>query len=109
MRTAHHRAGADEAGHARTARKGPRWLNQAAYLFVLAGVGGGLAWIALHHFKRGSALIAGTLLLSAVLRLVLPERRVGMLASGSRFFDVFVLGALGLGVAIIAFWVPQPS
>jgi hypothetical protein len=53
-------------------------------------------------------VISGALLLAALLRLVLPVRRAGLLAVRSRVFDVAVLTTLGLGMLLTAVVVPPP-
>ena len=90
-------------------RPAPRRFGELPFLLVLAGVALGLLVVGLHHFKRGSVLIAGALLVAAVLRLVLPERQAGLLVVRSRPFDVLSLAGLGAGVALIAVVVPPPS
>jgi hypothetical protein len=47
-------------------------------------------------------VIAGALLAGALARLVLPERRVGMLASRRRLPDVAALAILGIGLLVAA-------
>jgi len=79
-----------------------RFTGQLPYWIVLAGVvaglvatrGGGQA------VRGGTLVIAGALLAGAVLRLVLPADRVGMLGSRRRLVDVAVLAALGIGLLI---------
>jgi hypothetical protein len=109
VRTARHGTSADDAGDAPSARGLPRWADQFAYTIVLFGMGGGLTWVALHHFKRGAALIAGALILGGVLRAVLPARVAGLLASRSRVLDAIVFCLLGIGIGVVAYFVPRPS
>jgi hypothetical protein len=52
--------------------------------------------------------MAGVLLMAAVARLVLPERRAGMLRSRRRLVDVAALGALGAGLLIAGLVLPPP-
>lgn len=84
----------------------PRWTGQLAYVLVLCGVAAGLVVVVSDHFKRGSLLIAGTVFVAAVVRLTLPESRVGMLAIRSRALDVLIMLALALGIAVVAVGVP---
>lgn len=91
------------------ARATPGWMNQLAYALVIFGMAGGLAWVSLHHFKRGAALIAGILIVGGALRLVLPARLAGLLASRSRAFDTVLLCLLGIGIGVVAYFVPRPS
>ncbi|MQA83313.1 MAG: DUF3017 domain-containing protein [Streptosporangiales bacterium] len=86
-----------------------RRLGEIPFLLILIGVAVGLATVGMHHFKRGSVLIAAALMLGAVLRLVLPERQAGLLAVRGRAFDVLTFVALGAGIALMAVVVPPPS
>jgi Protein of unknown function (DUF3017) len=60
------------------------------------------------HFRRGTMLISAVMMLAAVARLVLPERRVGMLAMRGRTVDVLVLTMLALSIASVAVGVSPP-
>lgn len=73
---------------------------------VLAGLAGIVYAAALHHWRRGLYVVAIALLLGAVLRLVLPARRVGSLAVRTRATDVLTLTVLAAGVAFLAGAVP---
>jgi hypothetical protein len=78
------------------------WLP---YLIVLAGVAAGMfvIWQGSQYAGRGAGLVGGALLVAAVIRLVLPPRYAGLLASRGRALDVAtyaVLGAAVLGVAL---------
>jgi len=87
------RAGAARGGAARGG-----WLP---YLFALGCALGGLAWMwvgGAHAAKRGTLALAGAMFTAALARLVLPESRIGMLASRKRFMDVITLTALGSGL-----------
>lgn len=84
------------------------WWRQWPIGVVLGGVGIALALIAFDYFRRGSVVLAGSVLLAAFLRLLLPDREAGLLAVRSRRVDVAILGVLGGLLAIFAFWVPPP-
>jgi len=75
---------------------------------VLLCVAAGFAVVLSNHFRRGSVVISGALMLAALLRLVLPVRRAGLLAVRSRFFDVVVLAGMGLAMFLTAVVVPPP-
>ncbi|GAA3970571.1 DUF3017 domain-containing protein [Thermobifida alba] len=94
--------GADPA-----AEEGPGWLDQVPYLLVLATMGAGIVVVAAAYFKRGPAIIAGSLLLGAVLRAVLPTERVGMLAVRRRWVDVATLVTLAVLLIVLAWVAPQ--
>jgi hypothetical protein len=54
-------------------------------------------------------VLAGSVLLAAFLRLLLPSKEAGMLVVRSKQIDVATLGVLGIALTIFAFWVPEPS
>jgi hypothetical protein len=84
-------------------------LGEWPLLAVLGVCVAGLIVVLDNHFRRGTVLFAGGLVLAAGLRLVLPTPDVGSLAVRSRFTDVITLGALGLGVLLTALVVPPPT
>jgi hypothetical protein len=81
----------------------PRWLARLPYAFVLCGVAAGLAVVATNHFRRGSMLIAASVFIGALARLVLPESQVGMLAVRRRWLDVFLMTTAAVGITLVAF------
>ena len=97
-------AGAGEVAvrRAGTQTGGRRWVKQIPYCVVLAGLVAGLATVrgGGQAVKSGTLVIAGALLAGALIRLVLPDGRAGMLASRRRLADVAVLAALGVGLLV---------
>ena len=89
----------------------------AAYLLVLAVgaiglvlmavVGWGRADAAL--FRPGALLVAGAVVLAALLRAMLSDERAGMLALRSRRVDVAVYSSLGVAALVLAIVVPPPA
>jgi hypothetical protein len=79
-----------------------RLTTQLAYWIVLAGVAAGLITIrgGNQAVRGGTLVIAGALLAGALARLVLPDRKVGMLASRRRLIDVAALALLGIGLLV---------
>ena len=77
-------------------------LGELPLALVICGVAAGLVVIALHHFRWGNLLIADSLLAGAVLRLLLPTRRAGLLAVRARFTDVLTMVAMGVGLLVLA-------
>ena len=75
---------------------------------VLVGVAVSLAVVAIGHFRRGSVLLAGAVVLAMFLRLLLRDDEAGMLAVRSKTVDVVSLAVLGIGLAVLAFAVPPP-
>jgi hypothetical protein len=75
---------------------------------VLAGTAAGLAylWRGPENVRGGVLTVAVTLLLAAAARLVLPERRAGLLASRRRFADVAAFSILGLALLVAGLVLP---
>jgi hypothetical protein len=77
-------------------------LHELPLALVISGVALGLVVIGLHHFRWGNLVIAGSLLAGALLRLVLPTRRAGLLAVRARFTDVVTMAVMGAGLLVLA-------
>jgi hypothetical protein len=86
--------------------RAPRLANEWPALLVLAVGLFGVVAAAQHHWRKGLYVAASALLLGAVLRLVLPARRVGSLAVRAKTIDVVTLLVLGAGLALLAGAVP---
>ncbi len=86
-----------------------RWWAQWPLVVVLAGVVASLAVVALDRFRVGSLMLAASLVLAFILRLVLPADRAGMLAVRSKRVDLIVLGTLAAALVVFALWVPPPA
>jgi hypothetical protein len=101
----------DRQGSARQGsdRQGSWVTTQLAYILVVCGCVAGLAIVASDHFKRGGALIAATIFVGAVARLVLPEHRAGMLANRSRLIDVVTMTTVAVTLGFAAAWLPPPQ
>lgn len=74
---------------------------------VAVGLVGVVLATAQHHWRRGLYVVAAALLLGALLRLVLPARRVGWLAVRTKPVDVATLAVLGAALAVLAGAVPD--
>jgi len=94
--------------HGRGRDRGRRTHWGAAYPIVLAGTAAGLAylWRGPENVRGGVLAVAVTLLLAAAARLVLPERRAGLLASRRRFADVAAFSILGLALLVAGLVLP---
>jgi DUF3017 family protein len=81
------------------------------YLAVLAGLGIAVLIISqgVHLVRSGTLVFAGVLLIAAMARLVLPERRAGLLSSRRRLLDVAIFGVLGVGLLVAGLVVPVPG
>jgi multisubunit Na+/H+ antiporter MnhB subunit len=69
-------------------------------VLVIAAVG--MARVLTQHWREGAALLGGALLVAAVLRVLLPVDRVGLLAIRSRAVDVLCYAGLGVVMAVLA-------
>jgi hypothetical protein len=82
------------------------WLRaEAAFVLVLVLLFAACGYLYLQpdHWRRGTGLIAGAMLVAGALRLALPHSRVGLLHVRGRWRDgltYLVIGGLILGVAI---------
>lgn len=75
----------------------PTWAPTALVLGIAAI---GLLRVLTQHWREGAALLAGSLLVAAVLRVLLPDDRAGLLAVRGRVIDVALY--LGLGLVTLA-------
>ncbi len=80
-------------------------LGQWPLALVLAGVTAGLFIVFLGHWRAGSSLIGAAITVGGLLRL-LPQQRVGLLAVRNRAVDSILLLGVGIGVMILAWWIP---
>ncbi|MDQ1713638.1 MAG: hypothetical protein QOE45_3088 [Frankiaceae bacterium] len=83
-----------------------RIANELPALAVFAVAVLGVVAAAQHHWRKGLYVVAVALVFGAVLRLVLPTRRVGSLAVRGKPVDVLTLLVLGVAVALLAGAVP---
>ncbi|NYJ04711.1 hypothetical protein GGQ55_000989 [Geodermatophilus daqingensis] len=81
-------------------------IRQLPLLAVLVAVGVGLLMVTFEHWRKGLVVVGVALVGGAVLRLLLPVRRVGFLAVRSRWVDVVLLAGTGLALAVIALAIP---
>lgn len=80
----------------------PAWRRHLAFAVVLVVVVLGLVRIVQYHWREGTTIIAGAMLLAAGLRVLLPPERTGLLAIRSRGVDVLLYGGFGLLVLAVA-------
>ena len=77
-------------------------IRQLPLLAVLVAVGVGLLLVTFDHWRRGLVVVGLALVGAALLRLLLPVRRVGFLAVRSRPVDVVLMAGTGLVLTVIA-------
>jgi hypothetical protein len=90
----------------------PPGLLQREWPFIVVATGitlGLVVVVVLDRFRRGTLLLAASVVLGAWLRALLPNERVGMLAVRGRLFDVVTLLVLGGALTVLALLVPSPS
>jgi hypothetical protein len=85
-----------------------RWHQQLPYALALGGLVLALVWIRQsgQNVRGGTLAVAGVMLAAALVRLMLPERRAGMLVSRRRLADVAVLAAFGIGLVVAGVVLP---
>jgi len=81
-------------------------LRQLPLLAVLVAVGIGLLMVTFGHWRQGLLMIGLALVGAAVLRMLLPVRRVGFLAVRSRPLDVVLLAGTGITLTVTALTIP---
>lgn len=103
-----HRATTATATQAGTREPQGSVLSVLPYLLVLAGVGAGVfvAFQGGRDTAKGAGLAGTALLAAGLLRLALPPRYAGQLASRGKAFDVFAFLLLGGGILGLAIWLP---
>ena len=87
----------------------PRGLlgRQWPFMLVCAGVCVGLAVVVgFDRFRRGTLLVAASVILGAWLRALLPAGRCGLLRVRGRPFDVATMLVLGVSLVVVALAVP---
>lgn len=83
-------------------------IRQLPLLAVLVMVGVGLVVLTFDHWRSGTVIIGLALVGAALLRLLLPVRRVGFLAVRSRPVDVVLLAGTGVALTVIVLTIPFP-
>jgi hypothetical protein len=53
------------------------------------------------HWRRGTGVITGALLLGAMLRFVLPAQHVGLLAIRGRYWDTLYYAVFGVAILVV--------
>jgi hypothetical protein len=83
-------------------------IRQLPLLAVLVVVAIGLLEVTFEHWRRGLVLVGLALVGAAVMRLLLPVRRLGFLAVRSRPVDVVLLAGTGVVLTVVVLMIPYP-
>jgi multisubunit Na+/H+ antiporter MnhB subunit len=93
--------------HARRGRFVDRLpLNLPVAMVLLIG-GLGFARVLAEHWREGTGLLGGALLVAAVSRVLLPEDRAGLLGVRSKPVDVLLYTGFGVLMVVLAFTIPR--
>jgi hypothetical protein len=76
--------------------------SQIPLLLVLAVATFGLIRIVQYHWREGTVLIGVALVMAGVLRALLPDGRIGLVAIRGRGMDMLLYGGLGLAVMAVS-------
>ena len=85
-------------------RTSSRLLRWAPFGLVALVVAVAVLLIATDHWRRGATGLGGAAYLIAVLRLLVPERSIGILAVRGKKFDVTFSILLGSLLLAMVFW-----
>ncbi len=85
----------------------PSTLGGVVYLAVLGSAAAGLLLTVAGAWRAGLSLVGAALLVGALARLALPERRAGMLRVRRKWSDVAMLTLAGVGLIVLAIVVPD--
>ncbi|GEL22836.1 hypothetical protein PSU4_17900 [Pseudonocardia sulfidoxydans NBRC 16205] len=76
--------------------------DHGALLLVLAIALAGMQRVLTAHWREGAVLLGGAMIVAAVLRVILPQERIGLLAIRSKVVDVLLYSSFGLVMAVLA-------
>ncbi|WP_051580453.1 DUF3017 domain-containing protein [Pseudonocardia acaciae] len=78
-----------------------------ALIVVLVIVAAGFVRVLAEHWREGTGLIAGALLIAGVARVLLPDDRAGLLAVRSQAIDGLCYLGLGVLMVVLAVTIPK--
>ena len=88
----------------------PQTFGGVVYLIVVGMTVTGLAIVVVGAWRTGVSWMGAGLLLGSLFRLVLPERRAGMLRVRRKTVDVALLALAGTALIVLAIVIPdQPG
>ncbi|GAY10094.1 DUF3017 domain-containing protein [Pseudonocardia sp. N23] len=76
--------------------------DHGALLLVLAIALAGMQRVLTAHWREGAVLLGGAMIVAAVLRVMLPLERTGLLAIRSKVVDALLYSGFGLVMMILA-------
>lgn len=82
---------------------------QLPMITVLLITAFGMVRVLTQHWREGAVLLAVALLVAAVLRVLLPVDRAGLLAIRSRVIDVLCYAGFGIVMAVLAATITRGS
>jgi hypothetical protein len=77
--------------------------------FVAAVALAGMGLVLTQHWRKGAVLLGAALLVAAVLRMLIPVDRVGLLAIRSRAVDVLCYSGFGVVMVVLAVTITRGS
>lgn len=83
-------------------RHRPLLMPQLPFAIVLLIVAIGFVRLLAYHWREGTVMIAGALLLAAIFRALLRNDQVGLIAIRNKHADVLVYAAFGVAMATVA-------
>jgi hypothetical protein len=81
----------------------------APMILVMVIAAAGMVRVLTQHWREGAVLLGGALIAAAVLRVLLPVDRVGLLAIRSRATDVLCYTAFGVVMTALAVTITRGS
>lgn len=88
-------------------RRYPSTIGGMFYLGVLAVVGIAIGIVTTGNWRLGVRWFGAALLFACLVRAVLPAKDAGMLAVRQRWWDCFLLAAVGVALILLAGSIPD--
>jgi hypothetical protein len=79
-----------------------RWLVHVPFAVMMVLLAGAVVRALQYHWREGAALVGIALFIGGVLRLVLPEDKVGLIAIRTKTVDIVTYWLLSAAVLYIA-------
>ena len=101
--------GSVPAGGPEPSRRLPQTLGGTIFLVIIAMTGVGLTFVVAGPWRTGLSWIGAGLLIGAASRVVLSDRRAGMLRVRRRWSDVLMLVVAGVALLVLAQFDPDQT